>query len=383
MARSFRYARRGRTSRACPDGVPSGGSGSRSMTARERGRLAVESRCITAWQPSTCPRKAPSSCRRITREWKLTRSWRRATACATTGSTDLEQRLDDTVSALYVTHYFGFPQPLEGVRRLCESRRLKLIEDCALSLFSRDNGTWLGSAGDLALFSVYKTLPVPHGGFLVTKSGQAGTALPPAPRASTFVQMGDLLQQGLRASGWGRVESWAAQASHQFANAIGWNRRQTICSGSDWDPRMLEYGASPWVARLMRFMDPEVVVARRRANYARLASHLRSHVSCPFPDLPAGTCPLFFPIMVPDRRSFHDDLEKLGVQSGNWWEISHPTCPPELAEEMAGWRRDCLELPIHQELSAAHIDRVAAAVLTVLARRAHGDDRRLLATEKA
>jgi len=296
---------------------------------------------------------------------------------------DLEQRLDDTVSALYVTHYFGFPQPLEGVRRLCESRRLKLIEDCALSLFSRDNGTWLGSAGDLALFSVYKTLPVPHGGFLVTKSGQAGTALPPAPRASTFVQMGDLLQQGLRASGWGRVESWAAQASHQFANAIGWNRRQTICSGSDWDPRMLEYGASPWVARLMRFMDPEVVVARRRANYARLASHLRSHVSCPFPDLPAGTCPLFFPIMVPDRRSFHDDLEKLGVQSGNWWEISHPTCPPELAEEMAGWRRDCLELPIHQELSAAHIDRVAAAVLTVLARRAHGDDRRLLATEKA
>ena len=133
----------------------------------------------------------------------------------------------------------------------------------------------------------------------------------------------------------------------------------------------------------MRFMDPEVVVARRRANYARLASHLRSHVSCPFPDLPAGTCPLFFPIMVPDRRSFHDDLEKLGVQSGNWWEISHPTCPPELAEEMAGWRRDCLELPIHQELSAAHIDRVAAAVLTVLARRAHGDDRRLLATEKA
>jgi len=87
--------------------------------------------------------------------------------------------------------------------------------------------------------------------------------------------------------------------------------------------------------------------------------------------------------MVPDRRSFHDDLEKLGVQSGNWWEISHPTCPPELAEEMAGWRRDCLELPIHQELSAAHIDRVAAAVLTVLARRAHGDDRRLLATEKA
>src|SRR2546430_17421972 len=53
---------------------------------------------------------------------------------------DVEQRLDNTVSALYVTHYFGFPQPLEPIRRLCQARRLKLIEDCALSLFSRDNG---------------------------------------------------------------------------------------------------------------------------------------------------------------------------------------------------------------------------------------------------
>ena len=295
---------------------------------------------------------------------------------------DVEQRLDNTVSALYVTHYFGFPQPLEPIRRLCQARRLKLIEDCALSLFSRDNGTWLGSVGDLAIFSVYKTLPLPHGGFVVTKSERPTTALPPAPRASTFVQMGDLLQQGLRSSGWGRVEAWAVRASRQFAKVIRWNRRQTICSGSDWDPRMLGYGVSPWVARVMHFMDPEAVVARRQFNYMRLASHLRFHVTCPFPDLPAGVCPLFFPIIVPDRSAFQQDLEKLGVQSGNWWEVSHPTCPHELAQEMAGWRHDCLELPIHQELSAAHIDRIAAAVLAVLARRAHGDDRRLLATER-
>jgi len=296
---------------------------------------------------------------------------------------DVAQRLDDTVSALYIIHYFGFAQQLEPIRRLCESRRLKLIEDCALSLFSRDNGTWLGSVGDLALFSVYKTLPLPHGGFVVTKSERPTRALPPAPRTSTFVQMGDLLQQGLRASGWGPLEAWVGRASRPFAKLIRWNRRQTICSGSDWDPRMLEYGASPWVARLMRFMDPEAVVARRRVNYTRLASRLRSHVTCPFPDLPAGTCPLFFPVIVPDRRSFQQDLESLGVQSGNWWEVSHPTCPRELAQQMAGWRRDCLELPIHQELSAAHIDRIAAAVLAVVARRAQGDDRRLVASGRA
>ena len=282
---------------------------------------------------------------------------------------DVERRLDDTVSAVYVTHYFGFPQPLELIGRLCEARRLKLIEDCALSLFSRDNGTWLGSVGDFALFCLYKTLPLPHGGFLVTKAGQATTTLPPAPLASTFVQMADLLHQGMRASGWGQLERWVAHASHAVRKLIRWDRSRTILSGSGWDPRMLESGASPWIARLMRLMNPEAVVARRQANYARLAAHLRPYLSCPFPDLPGGTCPLFFPVMVRDRRSFQQHLESLGVQSGNWWEVSHPTCPRALADEVACWRRECLELPIHQELSPEHIDRVAAAVLTVLARR--------------
>jgi dTDP-4-amino-4,6-dideoxygalactose transaminase len=58
------------------------------------------------------------------------------------------------------------------------------------------------------------------------------------------------------------------------------------------------------------------------------------------------------------------------VQSVNLWDASHPSCPPDLAAEVAHWRRECLELPIHQELSPEHIDRVADAVLAVLER--HG-----------
>ena len=116
---------------------------------------------------------------------------------------DVERRLDATVSALYVTHYFGFPQPIAAVRGFCEAHGLRLIEDCALSLFSRhDDGTWLGSHGDLALFSVYKTLALPHGGFAVTKRALPATTLRPVPLASTLVQTIDLVQQTLRATGW-------------------------------------------------------------------------------------------------------------------------------------------------------------------------------------
>ncbi len=253
----------------------------------------------------------------------------------------------------------------------------KLIEDCALSLFSRENDTWLGSVGDLALFSVYKTLPLPHGGFLVTKPPRAAAALRPAPGAATLAQTLDLMHQGVEASAWWRLEKWWTWASRRAPGMIQWQRDEMVASGgARWDSRLLDYGASPWVAPLMRLMDRDAVVARRRENYERLASRLRGHVSLPFPELRAGTCPLFFPVMVPEKVRFQRALEQLGVQSVNLWDASHPTCPPALAAEVAAWRAHCLELPIHQELGADQVDRVAAAVVDVVDSAVEGDSRR-------
>ena len=281
---------------------------------------------------------------------------------------DLERRLDKTVSALHVIHYFGFAQPLDPIRQFCEANRLKLIEDCALSLFTRDRNTWVGTVGDLALFSVYKTLPVPHGGFLVTRESRARNGLRPAPLRATALQALDLVNSGLQNSRWRALEHWLGQATHWTARRIGLDRNDTIASGgANWDQRLLEYRASAWTIRLMQFMDRDEVVARRRANFRHLAARLQDRVPLPFPKLTEGACPLFFPILVPDKVRFQQKLDALDVQSVNLWDTSHPSCPPDLAAEVSRWRRDCLELPIHQELSATDIDRVADAVLEVLA----------------
>jgi len=281
---------------------------------------------------------------------------------------DLERRIDKTVSALHVIHYFGFAQPRAPIVRFCESHRLKLIEDCALSLFTRDDDRWVGSAGDLALYSVYKTLPVPHGGFLITKQPGSKNGMRPAPWRATAVQTLDLLNSGLQANPWGRrVEQWLGRASHGMARRVGWNRNTTIGSGgATWDQRLLDYRASAWITLLMRFMDRDTVIARRRANFQQLAGRLRGHASLPFPELSAGACPLFFPILVRNKVRVQQELEALDVQSVNLWDTSHPSCPVDLAAEVSHWRRECLELPIHQELSPEHIERVADAVITVL-----------------
>jgi len=68
------------------------------------------------------------------------------------------------VKAVVVIHYFGFPQDLGPIKALCEKHDVILFEDCAQSLFSRDdNGVLLGSTGDISFFSLAKTVPVADG----------------------------------------------------------------------------------------------------------------------------------------------------------------------------------------------------------------------------
>jgi perosamine synthetase len=288
---------------------------------------------------------------------------------------DVARNLDADVSALYLTHYFGIPQPVTAAREFCNTHGLRLIEDCALALFGQTpDDTWLGSVGDLAIFSIYKTLPVPHGGYYVTNSatglprnGNGNGKLRSPPFKSTLVQSLDLVHHTLDATGWSGIERAATRAAAAVKRTLGWNRGTTVASGGPrWDARLVDYGVSSWTRRLVRFTDPERVVRRRRANYAQLAKSLRREISVPFPELPLGTCPLSLPILVRERDRVHDRLTAQGIEAGKYWPVSHPTCPEDLAAEMSLWRDHCLELPIHQELTKEDMDRVAEAVLTAL-----------------
>ena len=76
--------------------------------------------------------------------------------------TDLVARITSRTKLVYVTHYFGRPAEIEDLVALCRERNIKLLEDCALSLFSDTTG----SLGDAAIFSFRKSLPACAGGAL-------------------------------------------------------------------------------------------------------------------------------------------------------------------------------------------------------------------------
>src|SRR5438309_895473 len=86
---------------------------------------------------------------------------------------DARRRTTPEVRALYVIHYAGFPQDMQAARQLATELGVPLIEDCALSLLSRDGEKPLGSFGDVSVFCLYKTLPVPNGGALVARGDHA------------------------------------------------------------------------------------------------------------------------------------------------------------------------------------------------------------------
>ena len=98
-----------------------------------------------------------------------------------------------------------------------------------------------------------------------------------------------LVHHTLQAGGWSGIERAVTGASRFVRRLFGWNRQSTVSSGGPrWDQRQVSYAASRWTRQLVRLTDPRQVVARRRANYARLATRLRSEIDVPFPEQPAS-----------------------------------------------------------------------------------------------
>ena len=72
---------------------------------------------------------------------------------------DLARKCSTDVKAILVTHYFGFPQDLQPIRKLCDEHGIVLIEDCAHSFFGTLGRNSIGTTGDYSIASIMKFFP--------------------------------------------------------------------------------------------------------------------------------------------------------------------------------------------------------------------------------
>jgi dTDP-4-amino-4,6-dideoxygalactose transaminase len=128
------------------------------------------------------------------------------------------------------------------------------------------------------------------------------------------------------------------------------------------DPARKDLGMSPLSAVVARRVDAAEIVGARRRNYYLLLGRLRERVPPVFADVPAGACPLFYPLLCDDKAAVADRLLAQGIETVDFWREGHALCPAHEFPEAAALRRRVLEVPVHQDLGPEDMARVAAAV---------------------
>ena len=81
------------------------------------------------------------------------------------------------IKAIVVVHYFGLPQRLAKIRDLCDEKELYLIEDCCHGFLSEIDGQFIGSQGDMSVFSFRKTFACHDGGAIMINSNSSESCL--------------------------------------------------------------------------------------------------------------------------------------------------------------------------------------------------------------
>jgi dTDP-4-amino-4,6-dideoxygalactose transaminase len=260
----------------------------------------------------------------------------------------LESLLTARTRALHIVHYLGFPQDAPRWRRWCDEHDVRLIEDAAHAWLGSVAGRPVGSFGDLSIFCLYKMVGVPDGGAALCRS--AAPAVPGRPRVRPAgLALEHALWLATRSGGVARIATTVRPPRAYDAAA-------DFALGS---PRP----ASVATRLVLSRVAPERVAARRRANYEQLVAALPAGLVPPgFEALPDGICPFVLPVAVRDKRGLLAEMRSGRVHALDLWSVPHPSLPADAFPRAAALRRHVVGLPVHQELTAGDIDRIATTV---------------------
>jgi dTDP-4-amino-4,6-dideoxygalactose transaminase len=285
---------------------------------------------------------------------------------------DARAKAED-VAALYVIHYAGFPQDMAAARQLANELGVPVIEDCALALLSRDGEKPLGSFGDVSVFCLYKTIPVPNGGLLLARGDfvRKLDTLPPAPPppipSTASHLIGSLLSNlELRTGEVGRRARQAMRDAGRWF--VARTNVERVSTGTQhFNIKDVHLGMSAASHLVLRNQDFAGIVERRRRNYFLLYAMLRDVAPPVTGELKPGVCPLFYPMPTDDKAAAMARLLARGVETVDFWRVRHPAVPGGAFPEVDRLRERVLELPVHQDLSPADAEHVASCVRELLA----------------
>jgi perosamine synthetase len=278
---------------------------------------------------------------------------------------DIRRRLSARTKIVLVTHYFGRPADLRELAPLCRDAGVKLLEDCAHSLF----GAGLGGIGDAAIFSLRKTLPASDGGVLAIRpSGLRGEdgfgpeSPPPVAARGTLSLAKRWLQRGF----WIGAGAFSSEADQVGATNVSSDASLPDIPVSYYFARGAPVvGASRLARGLLKRTDKAEVADRRCRNYRhllRLIEGVRGFAPLWGEKLlEPRVCPLGLPGLVEDRDLWRGALNRAGVNVSPWWAGFHRGLDWSEFTEARTLKRQLILLPVHQGLTGADMEYIAAA----------------------
>jgi len=84
----------------------------------------------------------------------------------------IESLITENTKAILVVHLYGFVADMNRIQMLCKEKNIAIVEDCAQAHGAKYKGQYVGTFGDIGIFSlnVNKTIQVGEGGVCITNS---------------------------------------------------------------------------------------------------------------------------------------------------------------------------------------------------------------------
>jgi dTDP-4-amino-4,6-dideoxygalactose transaminase len=224
---------------------------------------------------------------------------------------DISSKIDDYIKALLVINYFGFPQPLPKLKKFCEAHNVYLIEDNAHGFLSRMDNKYLGSFGDISIFSIRKTIPLPDGAVLVVNNTSLlnfDARLRQPNKLYILWCVTDLL--------WRDFQSKCNFEIHPIGIvlAVVANLLGKTCNYG-------KFVMSNLSLKIIREIDFKDVYEQRRANFKFISEKVKDleGIEPIYKQLPDEVCPWGFPILVNNRERLRRYLRRRGITLPIHW----------------------------------------------------------------
>jgi len=248
--------------------------------------------------------------------------------------------------------YFGFQTNsnlLRVLKRLKEQSTI-VIEDITHTLFSTFNRF---EYNDYYIGSIRKWFGVPTGGFISSLKSKLKSPL------LTNVGFSELRTAALLSKG-KYIETGDVSFKKIFLNQF--SNAETLL-----DKDVTSYCIENISIELIKLIDVNELVSKRRNNFEFLSEGLKnvSYLASPFDDLENDVCPMFYPILIKNRRDeLRGKLTEEKIYCPIHWPIAEQIKDKNLESTM-GIYNTILSIPCDQRYGMHEMERIISVLKSV------------------